>query len=476
MQTQRTPGRLRFHPLGRREVIARFDGGRITSDAGGALLRETDVRLGLMARLARCFRDYRNPGSVEHPVRSLVAQRVYALALGYEDLNDHEDLRRDSLLALLAGQGDLTGAGRVRRRDRGSPLAGSSTLNRLELGGAGAEADRYKRIAADPEAMDRLLVDVFVESHAEPPGEIWLDLDATDDPLHGRQEGRFFHGYYGRYCYLPLYIFCGPHLLCARLRRSNLDASAGSEEELERIVAQVRERWPRTRVVVRGDSGFCREPLIRWCEEHGVDYVFGMARNPRLVRALRRDLYRAEAAYRRSGKPARRYRDLRYRTRKSWPRTRRVVGKAEYLSKGANPRFVVTSLGRRRARARRLYEDLYCARGDMENRIKEQQLDLFADRTSSATLRANQLRLHFASFAYVLMHGLRRLGLAGTRYARAQCATIRLKLLKLGARVRVTARKVWLSLSEAYPHAAAFEEALNNLRTHPPWPASGERS
>lgn len=379
MQTQRTPGRLHFHPLGRREVVARFDGGRITSDAGGALLRETDVR--------------------------------------------------------------------------------------LELGGAGAEADRYKRIAADPEAMDRLLVDVFVESHAEPPGEIWLDLDATDDPLHGRQEGRFFHGYYGRYCYLPLYIFCGPHLLCARLRRSNLDASAGSEEELERIVGQVRERWPRTRVVVRGDSGFCREPLIRWCEEHGVDYVFGMARNPRLVRALRHDLYRAEAAYRRSGKPARRYRDLRYRTRKSWSSTRRVVGKAEYLPKGANPRFVVTSLGRRRARARRLYEDLYCARGDMENRIKEQQLDLFADRTSSATLRANQLRLHFASFAYVLMHGLRRLGLAGTRYARAQCATIRLKLLKLGARVRVTSRKVWLSMSEAYPHGAAFEEALNNLRT-----------
>ena len=303
MDTHCTPEQLHFHPHGRREVIARFDGGRITSDAGGVLLRETDLRLGLMERLARCFRDGRKPGSVEHPVRSLAAQRVYALALGYEDLNDHEDLRRDRLLALLVGQGDLTGAGRVRLRDRGCPLAASSTLNRLELGGAEAATDRYKRIAADFEAMDRLLVDVFVESYAEPPEEIWLDLDATDDPLHGRQEGRFFHGYYGRYCYLPLYVFCGAHLLCARLRRSNIDASAGSEEELARVVAQVRRRWPRTRVVVRGDSGFCREPLMRWCEENGVGYVFGMARNARLVRAIGRDLYRAEVVCRRTGAP-----------------------------------------------------------------------------------------------------------------------------------------------------------------------------
>ena len=476
MDTHCTPEQLHFHAHGRREVIARFDGGRITSDAGGVLLRETDLRLGLMARLARCFRDCRKPGSVEHPVHSLAAQRVYALALGYEDLNDHEDLRRDRLLALLVGKRDLTGAGRVRLRDRGSPLAASSTLNRLELGGAEAATDRYKRIAADFEAMDRLLVDVFLESYAEPPGEIWLDLDATDDPLHGHQEERFFHGYYGRYCYLPLYVFCGAHLLCARLRRSNIDASAGSEEELARIVAQVRRRWPRTRLVVRGDSGFCREPLMRWCEENGVGYVFGMARNARLVRAIGRDLYRAEVVYRRTGEPARRYRDFRYRTRKSWSRTRRVVGKAQHLPRGANPRFVVTSLRPRRADARRLYEELYCARGEMENRIKEQQLGLFADRTSSATLRANQLRLYFASFAYVLMHGLRRLGLAGTTCARAQCATIRLKLLKIGARVRVTVRKVRLSMSEAWPHAALFEKVVNNLRTHPPWPTAGEKN
>ena len=473
MSTQCTPTQLHFHALGRRDVIGRFDGGRITSDAGGMLLRETDLRLGFLDRLARCFSDYRNPNSVEHTVRSLLSQRVYALALGYEDLNDHDELRRDSLLALLVGKTDLTGVGRVRARDRGYPLAGSSTLNRLELGTAVASSDRYKRIAADAEAMDRLLVDVFIESHAGAPKEIWLDLDATDDPTHGHREGRFFHGYYRHYCYLPLYIFCGEHLLCARLRPSNIDASAGSVQELSRIVAQIRQRWPKTRIVIRGDSGFCREPILSWCEDHGIGYVLGLARNARLVRAIGRQMHEAEAEYRRTGEPARRYRDFRYRTRKSWSRSRRVVGKAQYLAKGPNPRFVVTNLSAERADARHLYEQLYCARGDMENRIKEQQLGLFADRTSTTTLRANQLRLYFASFAYVPMHGLRRLGLAGTAYAKAQCTTIRVKLLKIGARVRITVRKVWLSLSESYAHAGAFEQVLANLRTHPPWLAPG---
>ena len=371
MSTQCTPAQLQFHAFGARQVIGRFDGGRITSDAGGLLLRETDLRLGLLDRLARCFSDYRNPNSVEHTVRSLLGQRVYALALGYEDLNDHEELRRDSLLALLVGKSDLKGGDRVRNRDRGYPLAGASTLNRLELGTAeGASSDRYKRIAADPAAMDRLLVDVFVESHAKPPREIWLDLDATDDPLHGRQEGRFFHGYYRHYCYLPLYIFCGEHLLCARLRPSNIDASAGSVEELERIVGRIRARWPGTRIVVRGDSGFCREPLMRWCEERGIGYVFGLARNARLVRAIGRQMHQARTEYRRTGEPARRYRDFRYRTRKSWSRSRRVVGKAQYLPKGSNPRFVVTDLGADRADAKHLYEALYCARGDMEKSDK----------------------------------------------------------------------------------------------------------
>ncbi len=474
MSTQCTPAQLQFHAFGARQVIGRFDGGRITSDAGGLLLRETDLRLGLLDRLARCFSDYRNPNSVEHTVRSLLGQRVYALALGYEDLNDHEELRRDSLLALLVGKTDLKGGERVRNRDRGCPLAGASTLNRLELGTAeAAQSDRYKRIAADPVAMDRLLVDVFVESYAKPPREIWLDLDATDDPLHGRQEGRFFHGYYRHYCYLPLYIFCGEHLLGARLRPSNIDASAGSMEELERIVGRIRARWPGTRIVVRGDSGFCREPLMRWCEEHRIGYVFGLARNARLVRAIGRQMHEARTECRRTGAPARRYRDFRYRTRKSWSRSRRVVGKAQYLSKGPNPRFVVTDLGADRADAKHLYEKLYCARGDMENRIKEQQLGLFADRTSSATMRANQLRLYFASFAYVLMHGLRRLGLAGTAYAKAQCTTIRLKWLKIGARLRISVRKVWLSFSESYAHAGSFAQILANLQKHPPWLAPG---
>jgi hypothetical protein len=470
MKTECTPEQLEFHALGRREVVGRFDGGRITTDAGGLLLRETDLRIGLLDRLAECFVDYRNPDSIEHSVRSLLAQRVYGLALGYEDLNDHDVLRADSVLALMVGKRDLVGAARVRERDRGCPLAGSSTLNRLELGRPeAAGSDRYKRIVADPAAMDALLVDAFIESHAKPPEEIWLDLDATDDPLHGHQEGRFFHGYYGHYCYLPLYIFSGEHLLCARLRRSNIDAAAGSQEELESIVRRIRRRWPRVKIVLRGDSGFCREPLMRWCEQQGLFYLFGLARNARLVRVLGAELHEAEEAYRQTGEPARCFRDFTYRTRKSWSAERRVIGKAEHLPKGPNPRFVVTNLPEDRAEANVLYEKLYCARGDMENRIKEQQLGLFADRTSAATMQANQLRLYFASFAYVLMHGLRRLGLQDTDLASAQCTTIRLKLLKIGARLRISVRRVCLSFAEGYPYRHELATALANLRSHPPW-------
>ena len=355
-----------------------------------------------------------------------------------------------------------------RERDRGYPLAGSSTLNRLELGTPERSAThRYKRITADTAALDALLVDLFLQAHTRPPGRIWLDLDATDDPLHGHQEGRFFHGYYRGYCDLPLYIFCGVHLLCARLRPSNIDASAGSVDELERIVGRMRRRWPGASIAIRGDSGFCREELMSWCERSGVDYVLGLARNARLVEALAEPMRRAEAEHERTGSPARAYRDFTYRTLKCWSRTRRVVGKAEYLPKGPNPRFVVTSLTPDEVDASPLYETLYCARGDMENRIKEQQLGLFADRTSAATMRANQLRLYFASFAYVLMHGLRRRGLAGTAYAKAQCATIRCRLLKIGARMRITARRVWLSFSESYPYAEAWARILANLRRCP---------
>jgi Transposase DDE domain group 1 len=470
MTTECTPEQLEFHALGNRDVVGRFDGGRITSDGGGLLLREVDHRIGMLTRLASCFTDYRNPNSVEHSVQALVAQRVYGLALGYEDLNDHDALRADSVLALLVGKRDLTGEHRERERDRGHPLAGSSTLNRLELGTpTSAAVDRYKKIAADPAALDRLLVDLFIESYDKPPREIWLDLDATDDPLHGHQEGRFFHGYYRCYCYLPLYIFCGEHLLCARLRPSDQDGAAGSVDELQRIVGQIRQHWPKTRIMIRGDSGFCRDDIMRWCEDNDVGYLLGLARNERLNRALEREMEQARHEHARTGKAARRFRDFRYRTHETWSCERRVVGKAEYLPNKANPRFVVTNLPKRRVRARRLYETLYCARGEMENRIKEQQLGMFADRTSTATMRANQLRLYFSSFAYVLMHGLRRLGLQGTQHARAQCTTIRLKLLKIGAQIRITVRKVWLSYSEAYPYASDVAQILANLRRYPAW-------
>ena len=474
MKTQCTGEQLEFHALGRRLVSGRFDGGRISSDAGGVLLREVDKRTGVTARVSRCFVDYRNGASVEHSVNELVSQRVYGIALGYEDLNDHSELRCDAVLSLLVGKRDVTGEKRIRERERGYALASASTLNRMELGEPEEAAnERYKRIVARPEAFDELLVELFVESHSRAPREIWLDLDATDDPLHGRQEGRLFHGYYRCYCYLPLYIFCGEHLLCARLRASNQDASAGSVEELERIVGQLRRRWPRTRINIRGDSGFCRDSIMKWCEEHDVGYVLGLARNRRLVCALGAQMHEARSVHRRTGKPARRFRDFTYRTRKSWSRRRRVVGKAEHLSKGANPRFVVTNLSPRKAAARRLYETLYCARGEMENRIKEQQIDLFADRTSSHTMRANQLRLYFSSFAYVLMHALRRLGTEGTQFARAQCSTLRLKLLKIGARIKITARRVWLSFSQAYPYAKTFTQVLANLRKEPLWNPSG---
>ena len=369
LKTQCSGEQLEFHALGRRGVTGRFDGGRISSDAGAVLLREVDQRIGLTPRLARCFVDYRNRGSVEHCVDELVSQRVYGIALGYEDLNDHGALRGDALVSLLVGKRDLAGERRKRERDRGYALASASTLNRLELGEPEEAAHhRYKRIVSHPAALDDLLVDLFMESHRRAPREVWLDLDATDDPLHGHQEGRFFHGYYRCYCYLPLYIFCGEHLLCARLRPSDRDGAAGSIEELERIVGQLRRRWPKTRIHIRGDSGFCRESIMKWGEDNDIGYVLGLARNPRLVRALGAQMREARAAHRHTGKPARRFRDFTYRTRKSWSRRRRVVGKAEYLPQGANPRFVVTHLSPRQAAARRLYEQLYCARGDMENR------------------------------------------------------------------------------------------------------------
>jgi hypothetical protein len=453
-----------FHALFSREVIGHFDGGQITSDGGSLLLREVERRTNILQRLADCFRDYRAANRIEHSVRELICQRVYALALGYEDLNDHDQLRADPLLAVLAGKRDPAGRDRKQERDRGKALAGKSTLNRWELTRAdAAEQERYAKIVMDSEAIDRLLVEVFLEAHREAPEEIVLDLDATDDPLYGKQEGRFFHGYYGHYCYLPLYIFCGEHLLCARLRPANIDGSAGSLEEVERIVAQIRQHWPQVKVILRADSGFCRDALMSWCERHQVDYVLGLARNARMRQAIEAEMEQARALHAQTHQAARLFTEFSYQTHESWSGSRRVIAKAEYLDKGENPRFVVTSLSAERMAPQPLYEQLYCARGDMENRIKE-QFSLFSDRTSTAYLRSNQLRLYLSSIAYLLLQGLRRLGLQGTAMAQAQCPTIRLKLLKIGALVRVTVRKVWVSFSSGYPDQVLFAHVFHRLR------------
>ena len=436
-----------------RRVVAEFSGERLTTEGGALLLRAADRKMGLLRRVVRCFRDARDPQRIEHELSEMLAQRIYGLALGYEDLNDHEQLRNDPLLGVLAGKKDL-----------GEPLAGKSTLNRLELTPRGSPyAERYNKISYSPAAIDALLVDLFLEAHRQAPREIVLDLDATDTPLHGRQEARFFHGYYGHYCYLPLYVFCGDHLLCARLRPSNIDASAGSLEEVQRIVRQIRARWPETRILLRADSGFCREELLAWCESNAVDYVFGFARNQRLRRIIGRAMQQAKQEHRRTGKAARVFCEFAYRTKKSWSRARRVIAKAEQIEGKENPRYLVTSLGQEDWPAQKLYEQLYCARGEMENRIKE-QLSLFADRLSTEALRSNQLRLYFSSLAYVLVEALRRLGLAGTEWAEAQVDTIRLRLLKIAAQVRVTARRIWIRFSRAYPWQNVFAAACTALR------------
>jgi hypothetical protein len=451
MPTECNPALFDFEPVERRRVVAGFDGGRMTSDAGALLLARADRAIGLIDRFAGCFGDDRAAGLIEHPLRVLVGQRVLGIALGYEDLLDHDQLRFDPVLG--AAMGKLEGG-----RRGCEALAGKSTLNRLEHAPVGA-ATRYHKISHDGAAIERLFVDLFIEAQAAAPEQIILDLDATDDPIHGEQEGRFFHGYYGGYCYLPLYIFCGRHLLAAKLRPSNIDASAGSLEETIRIVARIRARWPQVRIILRADSGFAREALMAWCEANGVDYLFGLARNVRLEAEIEAELEAAGADSRASGQAARRFKDFLWTTRDSWSRERRVVGKAEHTRQGPNPRFVVTSLTPADYDARALYEDVYCARGEMENRIKEQQLDLFADRTSAKSLRANQLRLWFASMAYLLMEALRRIGLKGSQLADATCGTIRLKLLKIGALVKLSARRLKIAMASVFPCQQEYRSA-----------------
>ena len=436
-----------------RAVEAAFDGGLVTSDAGALLLKATDQAIGLIERLAECFHEGRRPELIEHAVATLVGQRVFAIALGYEDLNDHDELRHDPLMAVLVGKLSSKRAGCA-------PVAGKSTLNRLEL--SKLEPTRYRKISHNPMKINHLFVDVFLQAHKRAPREIILDLDATDDPLHGEQEGRFFHGYYDCYCYLPLYVFCGRHLLLAKLRRADIDAAAGVVEEVRRLVTRIRERWPHTRILLRADADFARDELMVWCEDNDVEFVFGVGKNERLLAEIAPELERAAAASAR-GRPQRYFKSFMWNTRGTWKRPRRVVAKVEWSEGKANPRFVVTSLTRRQCKAKDLYEKVYSARGDMENRIKECQLDLFADRTSTATMRANQLRLWFYSMAYVLLCALRRIALHDTDLAAATCGTIRLKLLKIGAVVRISVRRIRLAMASACPSAPIWGVAAVRL-------------
>ncbi len=432
-----------------RRLVGSFDGGAITSNGGVALLAGADRKLRLAERLSTCFTDLRIADAVTHALPDLLRQRIFGLALGYEDLIDHDALRFDPALAAVIDK-------------PGSALAGKSTLNRLEHAGKIGQ-DRHHKLDHDAAAIERLFVDLFLDAHAKPPKRIVIDLDATDDPLYGEQEGRHFHGYYDCYCYLPLYIFCGRHLLAAKLRSSANDAADGAREEIARIVAHIRERWPRTRIIIRADSGFCRDDLMTWCEENRVQYVLGLAGNERLIVTIAPELKAAARKAKRTEAPARVFADFQYRTRKSWSAERRVIGKAEFTNGAANPRFIVTNVPDVFASPSFLYETLYCARGEMENRLKECQGDLFADRTPTPTMRANQLRLWLSSLAYVLMCAVRRIGLAGTGLERATCGTIRLALLKIGARVTISVRRVKLAFASSCPDADAFVMAARRL-------------
>ena len=438
---------------GTRQIVAEFSGGTITSDAGSVLLKETDAKMNLLARFSQCFTDRRSPLRIEHTLEQMLRQRVYGLALGYEDLNDHELLRLDPLLAVLAG-----------KAEPGTDLlAGKSTLNRMELGTG--TPSRYKKITFWRDSVDELLVDIFLEAHPVAPVQIVLDIDTTDMALHGNQEEKFYHGYYKHHCYLPLYIFCGDHVLCSRLRPSSVGPAVGSRKEVQRIVQQIRQRWPDVVIILRGDSGFCADELLTWCEENRVDYVVGVARNQRLEKLIDGELAEAKQQFEATQKPARIFVEFEHKTLKgAWNKDRRVVAKAEHINGKSNPRFIVTSLKAERWEKQELYEGLYCGRGDMENRIKEQFV-LFADRVSVSTMRGNQMRIYLSVIAYTLMNGLRRLGLKATTMATAQVGTIRLKVLKIGALIQVTVRKVWVRMASSYPYQALFSRVLQQLRT-----------
>ena len=460
---------VRLQVLGRRKVVGEFEGGTITSDAGGILLREIESARSYISDFESCFVDYRNQKYVEHPLGDLLSQRIFGICLGYEDINDHDELRKDPLFATICNKEDPEGENRENKKDRGIPLASRSTLNRIEYTEDGLEEPtRYRKIFYNEEKVQQFFVSKFIESRGEEnPEFLILDIDATDDPVHGHQQGRFFHGYYDNYCYLPLYIFCDNDLLCARLKTANLDPGNEALSDIKRVVLQLKEKWPDVKILIRGDSGFCRNQIMEWCEEQeGVFYLFGLARNTRLYKRITREMKEAKVEYNEKHKPCRKYKDFKYKTLSSWSKKRRVIGKAEYGSKGENPRFIVTNL--KEYEARQLYEELYCARGEMENRIKEQQLYLFADRTSCSMLAANRLRLYFACVAYMLMNELRKTGLAGTELETAQCSTIRLKVFKIGAIIKISVRRVYINLSSAYPYKDIFYQIIKNLSKNYP--------
>ena len=446
METKCNDRQLELQGLGKRKIIVTNDAEVSSRDGGLVLLQQLEQRFRIIDRLGSCFIDNRNQSWVNHSLKTLLTQRIFGLCQGYEDLNDHDEWRKDPLLSVICGN------------EKGSYVAGKSTLNRLELGKEITEeyGARYSKITWDDESIEELFIDVFLDSFNRAPKEIILDFDATEDPLHGEQEGRFFHGYYDCYCYLPLYVFSGPYLLTARLRQANIDASAGSTEVLEKIVGKIRERFPKARIIIRGDSGFCRDEIMSFCERHGIYYVLGLARNKRLKRVISGQMYRVKQLFEQTGESQRQFSELLYQTRKSWKKKRRVVAKAEHLQKGENPRFIVTNLPPKFWPAQMLYERIYCGRGDMENRIKEQQLYLFADRTSTAWMSSNQLRLWFSSFAYMFFVLLREKALGASEWNRSQASTLRIKLLKVSAVLKVTVRAVRVRLPYAYPYWDAW--------------------
>jgi len=466
--TECTTEKLIFEGVGRRRVEADFSAGQVSSDGGVLLVREADRRIGLSERMSECFVDYRDSKQVEHSVKELIRQRVYSLALGYEDVNDHELLSRDPLLATAIGKKDPQGKNRRSSKHRGVAAASASTLSRIDRTAAEANSQsRYEKVVCDFDKLSSCFVQTFIKSHQRAPERLILDVDPTDIQLHGNQERRFYHGYYGHYCYLPMYLFCGDYPLSVKLRPSNIDGSLGVVEFLQPVVKQIREAFPAVHLIIRADSGFCREELMTWCEQNGIDYLLGMVKNVRLQDALSKPMERARRQYLRTGQTARYFAEFRYQTHKSWTRARRVVGKAEHMDKGANPRFVVTSLLARQYEKRYLYEQLYCARGEMENRIKE-QLDLFADRASCHCFRANEIRLWWSMAAHLLVVVIRRYALSNTHLEKAQAPTLRTRLFKVGAVLSVSVRRVYVRLSSAFPLQQLFAQVLQRLRLPQP--------